>query len=60
MPPEVPATVRAGVVVGVATEISPPVKLTLVTVPELEPQPVQLVTVRAPALVTLALDPKFS
>jgi hypothetical protein len=36
MPPEVPATVKAGVVVGVATEINPPVKETLVTVPEPE------------------------
>ena len=34
MPPDVPATVKAGVVVGVATEIRPPVKPTLVTVPE--------------------------
>jgi hypothetical protein len=33
IPPDVPATVRAGVVVGVATEIKPPVKDTLVTVP---------------------------
>lgn len=33
MPPFVPATVKAGVVVGVATEIKPPVKLTLVTEP---------------------------
>lgn len=32
MPPLVPATVSAGVVVGVATEIRPPVKETLVTV----------------------------
>jgi hypothetical protein len=32
-PPDVPATVNAGVVVGVATEIKPPVKDTLVTVP---------------------------
>jgi hypothetical protein len=34
MPPEVPATVKAGVVVAVATETTPPVKLTEVTVPE--------------------------
>lgn len=34
MPPLVPATVKAGVVVPVATVIMPPVKLTLVTVPE--------------------------
>jgi hypothetical protein len=33
MPPLVPATVNAGVLVAVATEINPPVKLTLVTVP---------------------------
>ena len=33
IPPEVPATVNAGVVVGVATEIKPPVKETEVTVP---------------------------
>jgi hypothetical protein len=33
IPPDVPATVNAGVVVGVATETTPPVKLTLVTVP---------------------------
>jgi len=33
MPPEVPATVSAGVVVAVATVMIPPVKLTLVTVP---------------------------
>ena len=33
MPPDVPATVNAGVVVGVATEIRPPVNETLVTVP---------------------------
>ena len=33
MPPEVPATVSAGVVVAVATETMPPVKPTLVTVP---------------------------
>ncbi len=33
IPPEVPATVSAGVVVGLATEMSPPVKLTLETPP---------------------------
>lgn len=33
MPPEVPATVNAGVVVGLATVMMPPVKLTVVTVP---------------------------
>jgi hypothetical protein len=33
MPPLVPATVNAGVVVGVATEIRPPVKPTLLTDP---------------------------
>ena len=37
MPPLVPATVNAGVVVGLATEIKPPVKPTLVTVPEPPP-----------------------
>jgi hypothetical protein len=37
IPPEVPATVSAGVVVGVATEIKPPVNETLVTVPEPKP-----------------------
>jgi hypothetical protein len=35
MPPEVPATVNAGVVVGLATDIKPPVKDTLDTLPEL-------------------------
>ena len=34
MPPLVPATVRAGVVLAVATVMMPPVKLTLVTEPE--------------------------
>lgn len=38
IPPEVPATVSAGVVVGVATEIKPPVKDTLVTVPSPNPE----------------------
>ena len=33
MPPEVPATVSDGVVVELATEINPPVKVTDVTVP---------------------------
>jgi hypothetical protein len=33
IPPDVPATVKAGVVVAVATEIIPPVNDTLVTVP---------------------------
>lgn len=33
IPPDVPATVNAGVVVGVATDIRPPVKPTDVTVP---------------------------
>jgi hypothetical protein len=33
MPPDVPATVKAGVVVGLAIEIIPPVKLNVVTVP---------------------------
>jgi hypothetical protein len=51
IPPLVPATVSAGVVVGVATEINPPVNDTLVTVPEPElaathnvPVPVELRT----------------
>jgi hypothetical protein len=39
MPPDVPATVNAGVVLAVATEIKPPVKLTLVTVPLPPPPP---------------------
>jgi hypothetical protein len=34
MPPEVPATVNAGVLVAVATDIKPPVNPTLVTVPD--------------------------
>jgi hypothetical protein len=38
MPPLVPATVNAGVLVAVATEISPPVNPTLVT-PELASVP---------------------
>ena len=33
IPPEVPATVKAGVVVAVATDTNPPVQLTEVTVP---------------------------
>jgi hypothetical protein len=33
IPPEVPATVSAGVVVAVATDIKPPVNPTVVTVP---------------------------
>jgi hypothetical protein len=37
MPPLVPATVSAGVVVAVATLTMPPVKDTLVTVPEPAP-----------------------
>ena len=39
MPPLVPATVNAGVVVGLATDIKPPVKLTDVTVPLPPPPP---------------------
>jgi hypothetical protein len=39
MPPLVPATVKAGVVVGFATEIKPPVKLILETVPVPLPPP---------------------
>lgn len=38
IPPEVPATVNAGVVVGVPTEINPPVNPTLVTPPAPVPQ----------------------
>jgi len=38
-PPLVPARVKAGVVVGLATEIIPPAKLTLVTVPPAPPPP---------------------
>jgi hypothetical protein len=49
MPPLVPATVNAGVVVAVATETIPPVKLTLVTVPVVG---VVQVGVAAPALVS--------
>jgi hypothetical protein len=37
MPPEVPAIVNAGVVVGLATETIPPVHPTLVTVPDPPP-----------------------
>ncbi len=51
MPPEVPATVNAGVVVAVATETIPPVKLTEVTVPPkpvaemvMEPDPLEMLT----------------
>ena len=51
MPPLVPATVRAGVVVAVATEMMPPVKLTDVTVPPvpvaemvIEPLPFEMET----------------
>jgi hypothetical protein len=47
MPPLVPATVNAGVVVAVATEMMPPVKLTLVTVP---PNPVELIVIAAEPL----------
>lgn len=39
IPPEVPAIVNAGVVVGVATETMPPVHPTLVTVPVPPPSP---------------------
>ena len=52
-PPLMPATVNAGVVVELATEISPPVKPTLVTVPDppplivLQPNPVPEVQIRA-------------
>ena len=47
IPPLVPATVSAGVVVAVATEMMPPVKLTLVTVP---PNPVELIVIAAEPL----------
>ena len=47
MPPLVPATVNAGVVVAVATEMMPPVKLTLVTVPL---DPVELIVIAAEPL----------
>lgn len=40
IPPDVPATVNAGVVVGLATEINPPVKPTVVTVPLPVPAPI--------------------
>jgi hypothetical protein len=42
-PPDVPATVNAGVVVGVATETKPPVQPTDVTVPE-PPPPLPVVS----------------
>jgi len=51
MPPLVPVIVNAGVVVAVATEMMPPVKLTLVTVPPAgvahEPSPRQNVLAEA-------------
>ena len=49
MPPLVPATVKAGAVVGLATVMMPPVKLTLVTVPVVG---VVHVGTPAPALVS--------
>jgi hypothetical protein len=49
IPPDVPATVSAGVVVAVATEIKPPVKDTLVTVPE----PLDAATHAVPVTVEL-------
>ena len=52
MPPLVPATVNAGVVVAVATVITPPVKLTLVTVPD----PLLLKVVQSAALKAPRLD----
>ena len=54
-PPLVPATVNAGVVVAVATEIMPPVKLTLVTVP-LDP-PLAAMLMPPAELVMLIPDP---
>ena len=52
IPPLVPATVNAGVVVAVATVITPPVKLTLVTVPD----PLLLKVVQSAALNAPRLD----
>jgi hypothetical protein len=49
MPPDVPATVKAGVVVGFATVMMPPVKPTLVTVPV----PATAIQDMTPAVVAL-------
>ena len=46
MPPDVPAIVNAGVVVGLATDTMPPVQPTLVTVPE--PPPAGVAQVPSP------------
>ena len=54
MPPEVPATVNAGVVVELATETIPPVKLTEVTVP---PEPVAEMLIDPAPLVMVTPDP---
>ena len=43
IPPDVPATVMAGVDVAVAIDSKPPVKLTLVTVPDPPPPPDELI-----------------
>jgi hypothetical protein len=52
IPPEVPATVKAGVVVGVATVINPPVNPTDVTVPtDIDPPKL----VEAPLIVMVEL-----
>ena len=55
-PPLVPATVKAGVVVGVPTETMPPVNPTLVTVPALparvvEPSELYVAVIFVPALI---------
>ena len=56
MPPLVPATVSAGVVVGVATVTIPPVKLTLVTLPlPLLLNVVQSAALKAPRLAADAV-----
>jgi hypothetical protein len=52
IPPEVPATVKAGVVVGLATEMSPPVKPTVVTLP-----PAQALTLKVPSLPEVCTQP---
>jgi hypothetical protein len=57
MPPLVPATVNAGVVVAVATEIILPVKLTLVTVP---PGLLDAMLMPPAEFVMVMLDPAVS